>query len=212
MSGATDPTPTTGEHATQRAVMRNHSTRVLIPASEIRARVHELAEQIAADLRAEVARSPGPIVLVPIMTGALVLTADLIRAMPLDLSLRLVGVSSYPGRSVQSRGVELRSELPQDLRGAHVLLIDDVLDSGRTLALLHGMILSQRPASLRSCVLLDKPQARRAPGVELITPQYIGFEIPAEFVVGYGLDWDGRFRNLPDVCTLQFDHGCGASG
>lgn len=181
--------------------------RVLIPRDRIAARVREMAARIAEDLRAAVAadgHSPDEghrIVLMPVMTGAIVFTADLIREMPLRLSLELVTVSSYPGQSTESRGATLAGELRADIAGKHVLLIDDILDSGRTLDLLRGIVESRGPASVRSAVLLDK-KARRAVPFEA---DYVGFEIPDEFVVGYGLDVAGRYRNLPFVAVVKPD-------
>ena len=179
--------------------------RVLIDRERIAARVSELGARLAADLRADLAREgidpetqPDRIVLLPIMTGAMVFTADLIRHMPLPLSMRLVTVSSYAGATTRSKGAMLRGALPGDLGGRHVVVIDDILDSGQTLALVEELVREQEPASLRICVLLDKKVDRQ---VE-VRPQYVGFEIPDEFVVGYGLDYDGFFRNLPEVAVL----------
>lgn len=135
----------------------------------------------------------------PILTGAMVFAADLIREMPMRLSMRLVTVSSYPGATTVSKGAALRGAIPADLGGRHVVVIDDILDSGHTLALVRELVLEQNPASLRLCVLLDKKVAR---SVE-IRPNYVGFEIPDAFVVGYGLDYDGYYRNLPEIAVLE---------
>jgi hypoxanthine phosphoribosyltransferase len=176
--------------------------RVLIDESRIRARVHELGARIARDLQHDLARSQGDegqVVLVPILTGAIVFVADLVRQMPLKLRLNVVAVSSYPGRSIESKGVALRSEIPRDLAGKHVLIVDDILDSGRTLGLIRRLIEEQRPASCRTCVLLVKDVER----AEAIVPDYAGFEIPDAFVVGYGLDFDGYYRNHPEIAILK---------
>lgn len=175
--------------------------RVLITREQIAERVHELGEEIARDLRAEVGEEAeeGEVVLVPILTGAVVFVADLIRQLPLKLRLEVVAVSSYPGRSMASKGAMMRSELPANLGGRHVLIVDDILDSGQTIALLRAMIGEQGPASVRTCVLLDK-QVERAVDVRA---EYVGFEIPDEFVVGYGLDYDGHYRNLPEIAVLR---------
>lgn len=179
--------------------------RVLVPRERIAQRVRELGRQIAGELRADIARThrahdAPEVVLIPILTGAIVFVADLIREMPLKMSLRLVAVSSYPGRSVQSKGAILRSELPADLAGRHVLVIDDILDSGQTLGTVRDLIAEQRPASLRICVLLRKAVPRRVIDVD---PDYVGFDIPNEFVVGYGLDYDGYYRNHPEIAVLD---------
>ncbi|MDX2115941.1 MAG: hypoxanthine phosphoribosyltransferase [Planctomycetota bacterium] len=179
--------------------------KILIDRERIDRRVRELGRQLATDLesllRAEgsdPARHPDRVVMLPILTGAMVFTADLIRHMPLRLSIRVVTVSSYPGATTVSRGAALRGALPPDLEGRHVVVIDDILDSGHTLQLIRELVLEQRPASLRICVLLSKRVHRAAD----IHADYVGFEIPDEFVVGYGLDYDGFYRNLPDVAVL----------
>jgi hypoxanthine phosphoribosyltransferase len=176
--------------------------KILIDQSAISTRVQALGGQIAADLQADIERTGiDRIVLVPILTGAIVFVADLIRHMPLKLSLGVVAVSSYPGRSLLSKGAAIRSELPPDLRGKHVLLVDDVLDSGQTLSLIRDLVLEQKPASFRICVLLRKHiEAGRPTPVDV---DYVGFEIPDEFVVGYGLDFDGFYRNFPHVGTVK---------
>ncbi len=181
--------------------------RILIDREKIAARVHEMGEQIARDmveeLQAEGASADASerIVLVPIMVGSVIFLADLMRELPMKLSLGLVAVSSYPGATVQSKGATIRSELPSDIKGKHVIIIDDILDSGRTLGLVKSLIMEQAPASCRVCVLLDK-QVDRA--VE-IQADYAGFEIPDAFVVGYGLDYDGHYRNLPDIGVLKVE-------
>jgi hypoxanthine phosphoribosyltransferase len=178
--------------------------RVLIDEPRIAARVREMGRQIAADLQAEVERSgTDRIVLVPILTGAIVFAADLIRQMPLKLSLGVVAVSSYPGRSIASKGAAIRSELPRDLHGKHVLIVDDVLDSGQTLSLIRDLVLEQGPASLRICVLLRKEIAGGRPAP--VDVDYAGFDIPDEFVVGYGLDYDGFYRNYPQIGTMRLE-------
>lgn len=184
--------------------------RVLIPKDQVAARVAELGRRITADLRAAAAQPAraaddetpaAPVVMVPILTGAMVFVADLIRAMDLKMSLRPITISSYPGTATTSQGATVRGELPTDLKGAHVILVDDILDSGRTLGLLRRVIAAQAPASLRIAVLLtkSKPGGRD----EDVPVDYSGFTIDDEFVVGYGLDFDGFYRNLPDIVTLR---------
>lgn len=176
--------------------------RVLIDQATIAARVHELGERIAADLLADVARTGhDQIVLVPILTGSIVFVADLIRQMPIKLSLGVVAVSSYPGQSIQSKGAALRGEIPRDLGGKHVLIVDDILDSGRTLGLIRDLVAEQAPASLRTAVLLRK--LLHGPRAVEVAADYAGFDIPDEFVVGYGLDFDGYFRNYPQIAVLR---------
>ena len=117
--------------------------------------------------------------------------------------MQLVTVSSYPGAAIRSKGARLKGQVPRDLAGKHVLVVDDILDTGQTLSLLRDLILEQRPASLRICVLLhkvhDDPHTAQAMGVKA---DYVGFTVPDVFVVGYGLDHDGCHRNLPDIVEL----------
>ncbi|RMH13593.1 MAG: hypoxanthine phosphoribosyltransferase [Planctomycetota bacterium] len=179
--------------------------KVLISREEIARRVRELAGELAHELAVELRKEgenlsgEGRVVLVPIMTGAMIFTADLIREMPIKLSLGLVAVSSYPGESVSSRGARLKSELPDNLAGKHVVIIDDILDSGQTLDLAYRAIREQGAASVRVCVLLSKQVER----VVDFKPDYVGFEIPDEFVVGYGLDYNGYYRNYPEIASLK---------
>ncbi len=183
--------------------------RTLIDRGAIDRRVRAMAEELARELQGEIERTGVErVVVIPIMTGALVFTADLIRDLPLKLSLDLVTVSSYPGRTTESKGVSLRSALPDDLAGAHVVVIDDILDSGRTLSVVREHIAAQNPRSLRLVVLLDK-RARRE---EEVAVDLVGFQIPDEFVVGYGLDFDGYYRNLPEIATLKAEHVLGERG
>lgn len=179
--------------------------RTLITREQIETRVREMADDLARDLTGalrEDGHGPhdeGRVVLIPIMTGAMIFTADLIRQMPIKLSIGLVAVSSYPGQSVTSKGARLDGELPEELEGRHVVIIDDILDSGRTLSLVRGLVEARRPASVRVVVLLDKKERRE---VE-VDAEYVGFEIPDEFVVGYGLDFDGYYRNHPEIAVLR---------
>jgi hypoxanthine phosphoribosyltransferase len=183
----------------------------LIDGPRIAARVRDMGRRIAADLQADCRRatnehtanttSAGQIVLVPVLTGAVVFVADLIRHMPLKLRLGVVAVSSYPGRSIQSKGAAIRSEIPPDLGGKHVLIVDDILDSGRTLGLVRRLIAEQNPATLRIAVLLRKVLS--GPRAEEVPVDYVGFDIPDEFVVGYGLDFDGYYRNYPEIAVLK---------
>ncbi len=179
--------------------MHNDVDRVLIPQQSIARRVGELARQITADHSA--AESAGQVTIVPVLTGAMIFCADLIRQMPIAMRIGLCTVSSYPGRSVASQGPTLLTQQLGDLTGRQVLLIDDVLDSGSTLRLVIPVLEALNPTSLRTCVLLrkDRPSARD------VKVDYVGFDIPDVFVVGYGLDFNDYYRNLPDVVTLKQD-------
>lgn len=180
--------------------------RTLIGRDAIAARIAELGKEIARDLVLDLqaeglgADASDRVVILPVLTGAIIFTADLVRHMPLNLSMRMVTVSSYPGASTMSKGARLRSELPTDLAGRHVLVIDDILDTGQTLGLLKELIQEQNPASIRICVLLDKQGVERK---HEVTADYVGFQIPDAFVVGCGLDHDGLYRNLPDIVALD---------
>jgi len=177
----------------------------LITREEIAERVERLGQELARDLLAELERegltreATDRIVLIPVMAGAMIFTADLTRHMPLTLSMRLVSVSSYPGESTTSKGAKMQGALPTDLGGRHVVVVDDILDTGQTLGLLQRLIRAQGPASLRTCVLLRKECER----MEHADAEYVGFDIPDAFVVGYGLDFDGHYRNLPEIRTLE---------
>lgn len=169
--------------------------RVLIYADQIQARVGEMARQILADLGDDHAE----LTIVPILTGAIILTADLIRRMPTKLKINLMTVSSYPGASLRTQGSSVVSRQLGDVAGRHVLLVDDILDSGGTLKLVVPILKELGAASVRTCVLLrkDREEARQ------VQADYVGFDIPDEFVIGYGLDYDNVYRNLPDICTLK---------
>ena len=139
------------------------------------------------------------ITIVPVLTGAMIFCADLIRHIPIAMRVGLLAVSSYPGRSVASQGSTVLSQQLGDLRGRHVLLLDDILDSGGTIRLVRGLLAESGAASVRTCVLLRKDR----PSAADVRVDYVGFEIPDEFVVGDGLDYNDRYRNLPDIVTLR---------
>ena len=172
--------------------MRDDVERVLIDGDRLAVRVRELAAEVTRD-------HAGEVTVVPILTGALVFAADLIRAIPLPVRIGLMTVSSYPGRSVASQGATILAEQLGDVAGRRVVIVDDILDSGNTLAAVVPIVRGLGAASVKTCVLLRK-QLPRPPAV---TADYEGFAIPDEFVVGYGLDYDGLYRNLPDLCVLK---------
>ena len=173
--------------------MHQDIQRVLISQYQIMARVKEMAEQITAELR------EGDVTIVPVLTGAMIFCGDLIRQIPIHMRIGLLAVSSYPGASLRSQGSQVLSDQMGDIDGHHVLLVDDILDSGGTLRLIVPMLTKAGAASVRTCVLLrkDRPSARNT------AVDFVGFEIPDEFVVGYGLDFNNYYRNLPDIVTLK---------
>jgi hypoxanthine phosphoribosyltransferase len=171
--------------------------KVLISHRQIAQRIEEMARQITADHLNEAGE--GEVTIVPILTGAMIFCADLIRHIPIAMKIGLMTVSSYPGASIRTQGSSLIGKQVGDISGRHVLLVDDILDSGGTLKLVVPELRALKPASVKTCVLLrkDRPSARE------VQADYVGFEIPDEFVVGYGLDFDDYYRNLPDIVTLK---------
>jgi hypoxanthine phosphoribosyltransferase len=167
--------------------------RILLSAEQIQARVVELAARIEADAGGR------PLTVVALMDGALFFVADLLRRLDVPIRLVSLGVSSYHGGTSSSGEVRLAWPPGVSLEGEDVLLLDDILDTGLTLATLRERLLVERPASLRMGVLLSK---RRPREVE-VPLDYCGFEIDDEFVVGYGLDYQRRFRNLPCIGILK---------
>lgn len=178
---------------------------VLIGEKEIASRVASLARELSVALRADLDRegldldAPGRVVFMPVLSGAIVFFADLIRQLPVAMSTELVSVSSYRGATTESLGASVVGALPRDLTGKHVVIVDDILDTGRTLGLLKAEIAMQNPASLRICVLLRKERTRDVP----VEADLAGFDIPDVFIVGYGLDYDGHYRNLRDIRVLE---------
>jgi hypoxanthine phosphoribosyltransferase len=165
---------------------------VLITPEQLRARIGELAAQIDEDY------ADRELLLVGVLKGAVMVMADLARALHLPAQMDWMAVSSY-GSGTQSSGVvRILKDLDSDISGRHVLVVEDIIDSGLTLSWLVGNLESRGPASVRVCVLLRKPDATRIK----VDVAYTGFDIEDEFVVGYGLDYAERYRNLPFIGTL----------
>ncbi len=175
--------------------MQGRPGRILISEDEIRARVTELGEAISRDYAG---RAP---VLVGVLKGAVIFTADLIRAIRLPASLDFMSVSSYGSGTRSSGVVRLTADLSMSIEGRDVIIVEDIIDTGRTISYLRRNLATRHPKSLALCVLLDKVARRQ---VE-VTVDYIGFAIPNEFVVGYGLDDNGLHRNLRDIAVLEHD-------
>jgi len=173
---------------------------VLFTAEEIDRTVGRLAGEI-------VARTAGaPILLLGILKGALMFTADLARALPADATVEIdfLVVSSYGSGSRSSGEVRLLKDAGERIEGKHVIIVEDIIDNGLTLAYLQGLLRSRKPASLQSCVLFDKPYNRAAD----VPIEYKGLLCPDAFVVGYGLDYKERFRNLPYLARLREEALC----
>jgi hypoxanthine phosphoribosyltransferase len=167
--------------------------RVLIPEEQLQAKVDELAQAITCDYRE---KTP---ILVCVLKGAIFFMADLARRLPFDLELEFMAVSSY-GASTDSSGVvRILKDLDTDIKGRHVLIVEDIIDSGLTLQYLTGSLWSRNPVSVEIVTLLSKPSRRTAD----LPCKYTGFEIANEFVVGYGLDYAEKHRNLPFIGVLD---------
>ena len=163
------------------------------------ARIAAAVKKLAGEIMAAYGDDAGSITIVPIMTGAMIFTADLIRQLPVRLKINLMTVSSYPGASLRTQGSKILEQQLGDVAGRHVLLIDDILDSGGTLKLVIPTLKKLGAASVRTCVLLRKDRA----AARAVDCDFVGFDIPDEFVIGYGLDYDNHYRNLPEICTLK---------
>jgi hypoxanthine phosphoribosyltransferase len=165
----------------------------LISAEDIAARVAALGGEIATAL------PPGPVHVVAVLRGAFVFAADLIRALPREIRCDFLAVRSYGSATETSGGVEITHDLALPIAGQHVLLVEDIVDTGLTLRHLLDRLATRQPASLHVCALLNKTSRRQTK----VSADFVGFEIPDRFVVGYGLDHDQRYRNLPYVGTVE---------
>ena len=169
----------------------------MVTRDEIAVFVDRLAKQITEDYGGE------EIVVVGILKGACVFLADLIRKIELPLILDFMQVSSYYNGTQSSGNVRIRKDLDYDIAGKHVLIVEDIIDSGVTMECLKRELMTRNPKSIKVCAAFDKPSRRKVD----FTADYIGQEVPDEFIVGYGLDYAGKYRNLPDVCVLVVDGG-----
>ena len=173
--------------------------RTIFTALQIRQAVDRLAAQIAADHREQ------PVLLVGVLKGALYVTADLLRALsfvpagPSEIHIDYLAVSSYGNRNRSSGEVRMLKDMTQDVAGKNVVIVEDIVDNGLTLAYLQGILRERGPNSLKSCVLFDKPYNRRVP----VHVDYMGLTAPDAFVVGYGLDYQEAYRNLPYLAQLH---------
>jgi hypoxanthine phosphoribosyltransferase len=174
--------------------MPDGKLRVLIPAADIQARIREMGKQIASDYR-----DGAPLYLVGILKGSVVFLSDLARAIDLPVRFDFIGLSSYGKSKTSSGEVKLTKDLDASAEGADILIVEDIVDTGVTLTYLLQVFQQRKPRSIRIATLLDKPERRQRP----IEVSYIGFRVPNEFVVGYGLDFGEDYRNLPDICILE---------
>ncbi|UXA13057.1 hypoxanthine phosphoribosyltransferase [Mycobacterium sp. SMC-8] len=170
---------------------------VLLSEEQIKAKTAEMAAQIAVDY--EVSGSGQDLLLITVLKGAVMFVTDLARAIPVPTQLEFMAVSSYGSSTSSSGVVRILKDLDRDINDRDVLIVEDIVDSGLTLSWLLRNLATRRPRSLRVCTLLRKPDAVRAD----VDIQYIGFDIPNEFVVGYGLDYAERYRDLPYIGTLD---------
>lgn len=173
--------------------MNNDVMKVLLSGEEIEKRVSEIAAEITKDYAGE------SVLMVGILRGAVVFFSELVKRVDLDLRFDFMVVSSYGSGTDSSGEIRIIKDLSQPIEGMNVIIVEDIIDTGYTLKNLKRLLLTRNPKSLKICSLLDKPSRRK---VEL-EGDYIGFKVPNEFVVGYGLDYNEKYRNLPDICVLK---------
>jgi len=173
--------------------MKQDIEQMLFSAEAIQEKVVELGKTIAADFK-----DKNPL-LIGVLKGSFVFMADLVRALDIPCQLEFMGVSSYGNKSETTGAVKITRDLECDIEGRHVIVVEDILDSGLTLSYLMKYLANRRPASVEICTLLDKPERRRVD----VHPRYKGFTIPDAFVVGYGLDFAECYRNLPYIGVLK---------
>ena len=172
---------------------------VLLSSDAIQGKVAELGAQVGADYRDILAENSQDLLLITVLKGAVFFVTDLARAIPVPTQLEFMAVSSYGSSTSSSGVVRILKDLDRDINDRDVLIVEDIVDSGLTLSWLLRNLATRRPRSLRVCALLRKPDAIRAD----VDISYVGFDIPNEFVVGYGLDYRERYRNLRDIGTLS---------
>ncbi len=173
--------------------MERNIAKVLLSEEQIRAKVKELAELLSQEYA-----DKDPVV-VGVLKGVVIFFADMIRQMRIPCQIDFMWISSYQG--TESKQMVVKRDVSADIKGRHVIILEDIFDTGNSLDFTYKHLMQKEPASLKICTLLDKPE-RRNPDVTL-TPDYVGFTIPNEFVVGYGLDFNEHYRNLPYVGVLK---------
>lgn len=166
---------------------------VLFTEEQLLRRVGELAGEITRDYEGQ------DVMLISVLRGSFIFVADLFRRIPLSCTVDFMSVSSYGGGTSSTGQVQITKDLSSDISGKHIVVVEDILDSGNTLSYLLDILRQRKPASIRLCTLLDKPDRRVKP----VSVHYSGFQIPDAFVVGYGLDYDEKYRNLPYIGILK---------
>lgn len=174
--------------------MIEHIQSVLLSEEQIQSRVRELATQLSRDYAG---KNP---IFVGVLKGVVVFFSDFIKNFTEDCQIDFMWISSYAGAN-STGAMEVKRDVAGDLKGRHVVILEDIFDTGTSLQYTYHHLLAKEPASLKICTLLDKPE-RRKPGIT-VTPDYTGFVIPNEFVVGYGLDYNEQYRNLPFIGILD---------
>jgi hypoxanthine phosphoribosyltransferase len=169
---------------------------ILFSRQQIAERVVELGQQIDKDYAGQ------DVLLLGVLKGAAIFLADLARTVSINCTFDFVAVSSYGKGQKTSGAVKLIKDIDQPIEGKHIIIVEDILDTGLTLSFLHKLFLQHKPRSLKIAALLDKPSRR----IAKIEADYVGFRIPNQFVVGYGMDYAERFRNLPDICLMPSDY------
>ena len=174
--------------------MENSIKEVLLTEEQIQAKVKEMAALVSKEYEG---KDP---IFVGVLKGVVVFFADFVRNVTIPCEMDFMSISSYNGTNSTGR-TEIRKDVSVDIRGRHVVIVEDIFDTGNSLTYTVNHLLAKQPASLKVCTLLDKPE-RRKPGITL-KPEYVGFSIPNEFVVGYGLDYNEHYRNLPYIGILK---------
>ena len=174
--------------------MHDDVQEILFTEQQLKDRVAQLGREISRDYAGK-----EPVLLVSVLRGSYIFMADLSRAIDIPVQIDFMSVSSYGKGTSTSGQVEIKKDLSDSIEGKDLIIVEDILDSGNTLYYLRDVLKARKPASIRICTLLDKPERRAKP----ITADYVGFSIPDAFVVGYGLDYDEKYRNLPYIGILK---------
>lgn len=165
----------------------------MVPREEIQKKIQELAKRISKDYEGK------DLLLVGVLKGGFMFLADLCRYLEIDVSIDFISVSSYGNSTVSSGVVRILKDIDYDITGKHVLIVEDLIDTGLTLTYLKDLFMAKHCASVKICTILDKPSRRKVP----LEIDYQGIVIPDKFVIGYGLDYAEKYRNLPDVCVME---------